>query len=637
MPDKNDHVTDSGSRVTLVLRESFGEQTPLALIAADVDRVQNYVFESAKLAEMRGASLILDLLNVKDSDEPEKWGDVHIDGRPIKGIPQVLTEEFGLPHECLIYNAGGGALILAPWDQAEAIKKRIEVLYLNTTLTATITVAYEPVSWTDLENGIEPPNLAGWFAGHAEVAIGEASRLMKHNLVGPDEWNKSQAPAALILAQYSRRKCFGEWHSALGYKLRCAKQRKATAPIFEVSPFTERCSYCHYRPACRLAPEIDERPICQVCHRKRQDHDGRAAHSFYLRGFQGYLESEAEAGNELRYWKGTKNLNWVEIESPPDLKAIAEAGSGRDNFVGIIYADGNNIGGEIERLKTLDEFHVFAEEVRDAVEKAVFRSLGDLLDGHCKTTREYRDKEGRKRERNHKHHPFEIVSIGGDDVYLFVPADVALEVALRLCRTFEGTLAHRDRNLTLAASVLIAHVTTPVYFSRQIAKGLLKNAKRLRTAAGNTVSAVDFQVITSDTSIAEDIASFRSSTYRNRNEGLTTRPLRLDQLQEMIDVIRELKRTKFPKTQLYSLRDAVVRGPQPRVTNFYYYQQARSNEMKKHYATLHAYLEKSGSETRVPFQKSDDADFDLVTPIVDLIEIYDFVREAQPATNQENA
>ncbi len=631
----NQHkTTDHRPTVGERLAQVFGEQTSLALIAADVDRVQSYVFESAKLAEMRGASLILDLLNVKESDDSDQWGDVKIGGQPIKGIPQVLRE-LGLPDECVIYKAGGGALILAPLDRAEEIKEKIERLYLDATLTATITVAYEPVSWSDLENGIELPNSAGWFAGHAGVAIGEASRLIKHSLVDPNEWNTSRDPAALVLAQYRSRKCFGEWHSALGYKLRCAKQRKANAPIFEVSPFTERCSYCHFRPASRLAPEIDERPICEVCHRKRQDHDGRAARSFYLRRFQRYLESEAEAGNELRYWKGTKNLNWAEIESPPDLESIAKAGSGRDHFVGIIYADGNNIGGEIEKLKSLDEFGEFAKEVRDAVEKAVFRSLGDLLDRPCEATREYRDKKGRKRERNHKHHPFEIVSIGGDDVYVFVAADVALEVALRLCRTFEGILAHR--NLTLAASVLIAHVTTPVYFSRQIAKGLLKNAKRLSTAAGNTVSAVDFQVITSDTSIAEDIASFRSSTYRNRNEGLTTRPLRLDQLQEMIDVIRELKRAKFPKTQLYSLRDAVVRGPQPRVTNFYYYQQARSNEMKRHYTTLHAYLGKGGSETRLPFWKSDDPDFDLVTPIVDLIEIYDFVREAQPATSQENA
>jgi CRISPR-associated protein Cmr2 len=617
------------------LRRVFNDQTPLALIVADVDRIQSYVFESAKLAEMRGASLILDLLNVKTSDAADEWGDLEIGGRQIMGICQVLSSEFGLQKSCVIYAAGGATLFVAPLQQAEAIRQRLEKLFLETTLTATITVVWEPIHLCDLEAGLNAPELADWFKTKARAATGEAWRLLKNNLVDVDDWKRHNDPASLTEADYLSRKGFREVYATLQHKLQRAKQSRATVPIFEVCPFTERCSYCHFRPAYHLAPEINERPICQACFRKRQDHDGRAAHSFHLKKLWDYLQKQAAAGNVLPYREGLRNdtdiVNWTDVESPPDLEAIASAGSGQvSNFIGIIYADGNGMGNEIDRLTKLDDFKCFAEEVRTAIEEAVFSGLGALFARPRKSEVEYQDRKGNKRTRQIRHHPFEIISIGGDDVYLFVPADVALEMAYHLCDEFERRLG--DRHLTLAAGVLIAHVTTPIYFSRQIVKGLLKNAKRRSKVCARSVSAIDFQVITADTAISEDVHAFRKQAYRNRfGEGLTTRPLTLKQLEEMIAVVRALKLAKFPKSQLYALREAVVIGPQPRSTNFYYYQQARSDEMKKRYAPLHEFLSSGSTDQLLPFWKSGEDDPAQVSPIVDLLEIYDFIREGSPS------
>jgi hypothetical protein len=186
---------------------------------------------------------------------------------------------------------------------------------------------------------------------------------------------------------------------------------------------------------------------------------------------------------------------------------------------------------------------------------------------------------------------------------------------------------------------LLAHVNTPIYFSRAVVKGLLRNAKTLSKAGEQTISAVDFQTITADTAASESIAQFREKAYCNTKfptpEKLTTRPLTLDQLEEMTEVVRRLKQRKSPKTQLYALRDAVVRGPQPRATNYYNYQQARSEDLKKAYEPLHAYLGKlSGDDRFLPFFRPTDQS-DFVTPIVDIVEIYDFVRGPNSARNQE--
>jgi hypothetical protein len=259
----------------------------LALIAADVDRVQSYVFESAKLTEMRGASLILDLLNVKDTDDENIWGDVYIEGQPVQGIRQVLRG-LGLPEQdwpqgCVVYVAGGSALLIVPEERAEEVKQHIQQLYASTTLTATTTVVVEHITSPDVEQ----------FKQQARHAQGEAWRLLKDNVVPAEQWQQCQRPDHLEDKHYQSLRGFGQAQSALGHRLRRGKQSKVTAPVFEVSPYTERCSYCHFRPAFRLAREIDERPICQACHRKRQDRGDHAAHSFYLSRFWKYLHTAA--------------------------------------------------------------------------------------------------------------------------------------------------------------------------------------------------------------------------------------------------------------------------------------------------------------------------------------------------------
>jgi CRISPR-associated protein Cmr2 len=598
----------------------FGKGVPLALISADVDRVSSYVFESAKLTEMRGASSILDLLNVKNSNE-QQWGDLEIEGRSIKGIPQVLEEEFNLPLDCVIYAAGGGTLILAPLALAEEIKRRIERLYVETTLTATITVTYQPVNLQELAHGIEAP-IDEWYRASAKLAKGEAWKFIKDNLVGRDEWVRYSDVNSLNKEQYDRRKGFGQIYVALGHRLRRAKDSKQTAPIFEVSPFSERCANCHFRPAQELQ-KADEQPICRACSIKRQAGRKGEAHSRYITDFKKHLDKQAQLGEASSYLKGIKN--WNQIKSPADLGAVAKAAVGKArNYVGIIYADGNDLGAKLETLDTPQSFKQFAIKIREEIEGAVFNSLGHLIN----SPRWDDDKK-------QYYHPFEIVSIGGDDVYIFVPADKALEMALQICRRFEDSF---NKEITLSAGVLIAHVNTPIYFSRGIIKGLLKSAKALSKSSENPSSTIDFQVITTDTAVTDNISAFRERAYHHPrfDEGLSTRPLTLDACKAMIEVMQDLKAANFPLSQLYLLREAVVLGPQPRATNFYYYQQARSKDLKDKYTPLHSFLKKEQDEKILPFWGSRREGYkeEIVTPIVDLVEIYDFIQNPKKVESE---
>lgn len=75
--------------------EPWPDQSPgggLALFSADTDKIKEFVFESAKLPEIRGASQILRDLN--ESENPPS----------VRGV----FEDLGLnPAKCIIYSGGG--------------------------------------------------------------------------------------------------------------------------------------------------------------------------------------------------------------------------------------------------------------------------------------------------------------------------------------------------------------------------------------------------------------------------------------------------------------------------------------------------------------------------------------------------
>jgi CRISPR-associated protein Cmr2 len=616
------------------------------LLLVDVDQIHNYVFESAKLAEMRGASLILDLLNVGGLEEAEQV-DVRVDELPIRGIGEVIREAGLDPEINVIYSGGGAALLALPPDRAPAIQAGIEEVYLRTTLTTTVTTVCKSVTMDVLENGFPPPN-AQWVQ-----KLSNAGRLARQLAVGcSDLPTHAPSPGTESRPTISG---FGQVLAALNYEARRAKDAKRSAPLFEVSPFSERCAFCHYRPAFKRAEEIDEHPICLACNRKRDAGDKQSGHGHYLKSLRQYLES-AEGPTGLAYLDAVRDLAqaakltgdpWVALESPPDLEAIGEDSKGKArNYLGIIYADGNEMGTAIESVRSADELRLLSDTIRWSIKTAVFSGLAKYISGPRTVKRERGRGERSARLVPIHYHPFEIVSIGGDDVYLFVPSDIALELASHICAEFSAEFRRRARvapdlrvsEVSMSAGVLIAQVSTPIYFTRQIVEGLLKSAKAKSKSGADRKArpAIDYQVITTDTAITGDIAAFRETAYANRfpAERLTTRPLYLEELNELISTIRRLKSDNAAQSQLYQLREAVALGPQPRASNFYNYQRSRNEKLRKAYAPLHAMLSRGDrTDEYLPFWKEGDQ---TATPIPDIVEAYNFILADEKRSEHEN-
>lgn len=90
-----------------------------SLVAFDADRIKEYVFASGKLAEIRGASALLDRLNREE-------------------MPQLVCDGAD-PSEIEVFAHGGSGLFLVPTARADAIIAAVQARYATTATNASVT------------------------------------------------------------------------------------------------------------------------------------------------------------------------------------------------------------------------------------------------------------------------------------------------------------------------------------------------------------------------------------------------------------------------------------------------------------------------------------------------------------------
>lgn len=561
-PMTNDDREDPVESVTRFLREELGDEYVLSLISADTDRVKSYVYESPRLPEVRGASALLTELNEER-------------------IEAVLWNDFQLPPECLLYAAGGSALIVAPTPLAADIADSIQRLYLDETRTATISVVHRPSLPREWVKGIEAnePNFG--------------------NLV--------------------------KW---VGYDLRRAKDSRPFYPFFETPAYVRRCDSCEVRPSeqTEIDPERHEICLCAVCKHKRDF--GRDKKSAYLGKFEEEF-IKLPAGAATPYGRHFTEIKQVEeVHFARDLHEIGAGAEGKaKGYVGVIYTDGNDIGSRIEASRTPAEYRTLSEELLRVTKLATFKALAkrSLL-------KRIKCSDGQERWI----HPFEIVAIGGDDVFLIVPGDVALEIALSICEEFQQQFNHK---LTMSAGVLIMHKHFPIYHARELVEMLLKRAKKAGYRAPKITDAVvpayiDFQVITGDSSLSDDLEGYRKQFYSGMTlfestHRLIQRPYRLELLGRLLEAARWAQ-SNFSASQLYQLRQAVVEHVPAWAKNWYRYQLSRDDKEQQagwrqfHHALFGTDPLRDNEAPWLPSQLGE-----WTTSVVDLVEILDYVRKEE--------
>ncbi len=647
---------------------SLNQNKQIGLVLGGATKIKGYFLESAKLPEIRGASALLDRINLEDV--PALFGreiqDKQRYERIRKGFCKRTGHTLSAP-ECIIYAAGGSTLAFTPTSVVHQIADEIERIYTKETLVANSVAAGDTFDLLALQYGLNPTNF--WIEDFHEACV-DSEELMVSLYSGTDD------------NDFIKRKCFGELTTKLAQAQMHRREGNPTSDRMtqrnfpthvEVGPYQVRCESCERRPIIINEPK----QLCEACTRKyvvgritkKETNIPKEQRGIdhYLGKFSGWEPATRnEQGKwDLKDWgslfkdyllatgKGEKyhpsDPDLESVDGPQDLEDIGNASGG---FIAFIYADGNNMGGYLEDIKTPAQYRQFSERVFIAMQQAAF----DALSKHAKPT-----EKGIL--------PFEIISIGGDDLILIVPGDKALEIAHEIGVNFDkafmsqsvygkaespekaqryqspqwkSTANSKLPQFSMSLGFVIANEHTPIAFMEDLAGKLLKSAKsrakKLKTEVGYSGGTVDFISLKSLSMISSELGDFRKKFYKtDKNNVLTMRPFTLPELDGFIKSVQAFKKGGFPRSQLYQLRQSLPHGRHTSTLEYLYF---RSRMDDKPSALLRQEIEQNWQgatdvvDGQGPWyamhQENDEKRYE--TLLLDIIEAYDFI----PKPDEQN-
>lgn len=642
------------------------QTTRIGLVYGGATKIKQYVFEATKLPDIRGASGLLDQVNLIDlpaffAQEPPQCKEnpnAPSGQKARKYYEEVrdwLNEESNFPNlsvtlipELIIYSTGGNILAFCPAAFVNDLANAIEKRYTYRTLTANScavgkTFKLLEIRFGLLRDAIDETLSLDWYRNNYEKPLVQAYFGCPKN---EEE----------ILQAFQNRKSFNELAGSLaslfnqrrnGNDIGDSRSLRRYPPMFETHPYLKRDGGDRRSAIYQAPDELPGNPwFSETLLRKRLvselAKEGQPPNWYRTSKLEnwdwepGAVESWVSKfkqflyHNPHRYYENSRSegIEPWKVDEAKSVREISNA-SNPEGFVAYIYADGNNMGGYIQKIKTPEEYKQFSEDVFKAMEGAVYEALAQHLRPH--ELKNLTDPDNKNRNGTWIH-PFEIITIGGDDVFLIVPADKALAIAHTIGIEFEKLLLKPDKKerystqekyqpqlihrykasnppsgsgqckLSMSIGVLITAEDTPIYYAEKLTSQLLKSAKKQAKDLkkdkylGGTV---DFLVMKSVTMISSNISEFRT-------QGLTkTRPKQpklklygspytLYELDGLLKTAKALKDSDFPRSQIYQIRSFLEQGKHTAMLNYRYFRVRLKD--KKHQQQLKEQFEEAWCE-----------------------------------------
>lgn len=666
----------------LVDRFPLWWNTQIGLVYGGATKIKSYVFEAAKLPDIRGASALLDRINLVDlpaffgkvqSELVSAWLAQHFPGLQAALIPELI-----------VYSTGGNILAFCPAAWANKLADAIERRYTEETLTANscaVAAAFRPLETQLglLRDPIEQTQWFDWYQQHRNHPIVTAY------FGKPDPTH--------LQKQFRDRKSFNELVGQLSAQFQarrsgndCDRPSHRYPPMFETHPGLVR-DESDRRSAITQVKVLPDEPqfsdtlarkriVGQLVKRQGSSQQWYRSNDFCWQTQQGETRWEPELGQPLPSWVTRfeqflqkvdrakdyyGNLSESEVQPARTLRNIGITSKG---FVGYIYADGNNVGGYIQTIRTAQAYQSFSNDISIATEYAVYLAL----EKHLKPRHIEADLDSNF-DQPAWIHPFEIVTIGGDDVLLIVPADKALEITQTIGELFEQILLkeitiypeisiagnyqkeaianpqHRYQHLeypvpvshcqlSLSSGLLITAIETPIYYAEKLVSQLLKSAKQKAKSLPNyDGGTVDFLVMKAVTMLSSKIKEFREQGLVKVQNGqhlkLYATPYTLHELSGLIRTAEALKEAKFPRSQLYQIRSFLERGKRTAILNYNYFRVRLEQKAELEKEFDRAWCEaKTNPGNIAPWMYVSSADQPTYETIwCELVDLYPFVGE----------
>ncbi len=398
----------------------------------------------------------------------------------------------------------------------------------------------------------------------------------------------------------------------LGYRLRLKKDGKTLNQPLVTHPFLRTCDSCGEQYANQSVTEPEFELLCGSCKNKRDKNNEIRA------DIEDFISGNSKEDVEYKLWprllydlKGA-GYQIAGKTRPEDFNNLGEM-SKPTNYMGLIYADGDSMGRELDQLSNLDEVKQFSQMVDDAIYQAVREAICEYLPS---------DKE--------KYFPFDILILGGDDLVMVTTAHKAIEVSIQIAEKFsELTSTDLGRPLKLSVGVAIAHTTFPFSSLLTLAEQALKFAKmeatkrKRRGQEEAKEGLINFIVESNSNSL--DFDAYYSETLSNEDQSLyrTLRPYSLTDLRYIVENIRYLKGENFPRGKLKGLQDAIFQSRNlSLLEGLAFLRHIQEEKGKKKFMDFPTYFTTNQQIPSFPWFKEGD---DYYTPFLDLIELYDFI------------
>ncbi|MGA9380464.1 MAG: type III-B CRISPR-associated protein Cas10/Cmr2 [Phormidium sp.] len=687
----------------------------IGLVYGGATKIKQYVFEASKLPDIRGASGLLDRINLVDlpaffkceeSDDFPQCKQAKNYCQQVRNSWLEKPENFpslsnALIPELVIYSTGGNILAFCPAALVDDLANAIEKRYTEETLTANSCAVGKSFKLLEIRFGLLQDNIEETFwLDSYRIKYGDS--LVKAYYGCPK--NEAEIPEF-----FQNRKSFNELAGDLaslfnqrrnGNDLKNDRPLRRYPPIFETHPYLRRDAGDRRSATFKAPEDLPGNPwFSETLRRKRAvselAKDGKLPSWYELDWQPGAVDSWVNKfkqflhKNPHRYYENIRDLDikrW-QVDEAKSVREISNA-SKPQGFIAYIYADGNNMGGYIQKIQTPEQYKKFSQDVFQATEGAVYEALAEHLRPH--ELKNLTDPDNKNRNGTWIH-PFEIITIGGDDVLLIVPADKALAIAQTIGEEFEKEMRRRgygnnekyipntihryqvnlptgsdQSELSMSIGVLITAEETPIYYAEKLTSQLLKSAKKRakelkkrdkdkkdddKKKGGYYGGTVDFLVMKGVTMISSNIGEFRNQgltkegTEKQPKLKLYGAPYTLYELKGLLDTAKALKDSQFPRSQLYQIRSLLERGKHTAILNYRYF---RTRLAKDKQELLTTHFEDAWCQPKNPSNQGnlapwmtlkEDKNNDLEkmtyeTIWRELVDLYPFIQEKEETPSQ---
>lgn len=510
------------------------------IVKGGVVKVKQYYFETNKIKEIRGSSILLDDINRRR-------------------IPQFIRDEF--IRESIVYAGGGGIFLTVKSGEGEKTAKEIEKIYEKVTVTAqNVAGVLKNVSLLDISNR------------NYQNTVQKLQQIIDNRQMTKVDF-----------------RTFG-YRGDINYK-----------------------AYGNPIPYSDDDKDTNEDKLCKSCNTRQAQYKEKFTGEFLcLSCFYKTISGGREAKESFKGRVKEKANNKLEELGADNLDEISKANNNKG--IGIIYGDGNNIGAIVQNIKNIIQMKYFSEATEKAVETAVYDSIIKYM----------------------KNDAFEIIAIGGDDIFIIVPAEKALIISKNIGETFDNMFKNHSENkftITMSLGVVVSKANKPIQYLFDLSQQLLKSAKS-KAKKVNKSGTLDVMVLETDAAFASTVKFIRDKLKikeKNKEKICTLRPYSWEELGEVIDAIKSLKKYSL-RTKAYNLMDATLNLGIGEGNLYYSYQKIRDEDNKNTEimdGISNVFRDRYNTRKKLMYYEGEDNKF--YSPWIDIVELWDYI-----GTGEEN-